>query len=211
MESKFCKYCNKDHSLTTEFWSRLESYPKCKKRVSDYMKKRYDPEKQSKYNKQYRKKNRERLNEKNKKWREENRERHRTTSLEYYYNNKETVIKKNTERQKARRKTDVCYQLTCNLRGRMYRVMRGINKTGSAVKDLGCSKEQLKLYLENQFHSGMTWENYGQTWEIDHVIPLASFDLENRGEYQTAAHYLNLQPMLISDNRSKKDSTHTTI
>ena len=38
---------------------------------------------------------------------------------------------------------------------------------------------------------------------IDHMMPLASFDLTKPEEQRKACHYTNLQPMLPSENISK--------
>jgi hypothetical protein len=54
----------------------------------------------------------------------------------------------------------------------------------------------------------MTWENYGNgfgKWNLDHIIPLTAFDLTNREQYLSAAHYTNYQPMWALENTSKGD------
>lgn len=77
-------------------------------------------------------------------------------------------------------------------------------KTGSAVRDLGCSIPELKLYFEKQFTEGMTWDNHGQFgWHIDHQKALANFNLEDREQFLQACHYTNLQPMWAVENMRK--------
>jgi hypothetical protein len=50
----------------------------------------------------------------------------------------------------------------------------------------------------------MTWENWTHDgWHLDHIQPLASFDLSNREQFLMAGHYTNLQPMWARDNFSK--------
>lgn len=68
---------------------------------------------------------------------------------------------------------------------------------------------EFKLYIENYFplYSGMSWDNYGNKWEIDHFLPLSSFDLTDRTQVQEACHYTNLQPMWVSENRRKYNKT----
>lgn len=89
-----------------------------------------------------------------------------------------------------------------NLRTRLNNALK--NKSGSAVTDLGCSIDELIIYLENLFLPGMTWENKGRYgWHIDHIIPLASFDLTKREQTKKACHYTNLQPLWAKDNLSK--------
>ncbi len=75
-------------------------------------------------------------------------------------------------------------------------------KVGSAVRDLGCSVDKLKKHLESRFRFGMTWENYGM-WHIDHIRPLASFDLTDRVQFLQACHYTNLQPLWAPENLGK--------
>ncbi|MEM4726061.1 MAG: hypothetical protein QXG63_03905 [Nitrososphaerales archaeon] len=78
------------------------------------------------------------------------------------------------------------------------------SKRSSSVKDLGCSLEEFKRYLESKFQPGMTWNNYGKNgWHIDHIKPLCSFDLTDTEQVKLACHYTNLQPLWWSDNLSK--------
>ena len=82
--------------------------------------------------------------------------------------------------------------------------IRNRQKSGSAVEDLGCSIEYLKIHLERMFFPGMSWENYGKGgWSIDHIVPLCQFDLTNKVLFKKACHYTNLQPLWEEDNSSK--------
>lgn len=101
-----------------------------------------------------------------------------------------------------RMKSDPEYKLRKTLRSRISRLLRDKPKTGSAIKDLGCSVLELKFYLEVKFQLGMTWENHGK-WHIDHVKPLASFDLTDPEQFKEACHFTNLQPLWAEANLSK--------
>lgn len=103
-----------------------------------------------------------------------------------------------------RLKEDQNYRLKRNLRKRLTSALKLNSKKGSAVRDLGCTIPEFKLYLESLFQPYMTWNNYGKYgWHIDHKRPLASFDLNNKEELIQALHYTNLQPMWAKDNLSK--------
>ena len=95
-------------------------------------------------------------------------------------------------------KTDINFRLAKRLRGRMQDLIRA----GSAVRDLGCSVSDFKEFIEQRFSGGMSWPNYGK-WHLDHIVPLASFDLTDRQQFLEAAHYSNYQPLWAQDNLSK--------
>lgn len=71
---------------------------------------------------------------------------------------------------------------------------------------VGCDAQEFKKYMESKFSRGMTWENYGTAWEVDHIVPLAKFDLTTREGLAAASHYTNLQPLWTADNAEKSDS-----
>ena len=203
MGSRFCKFCNVEHALTTKHWYRLDGSPRCKLRVTTTQKINYDPVKMAAYNRAYREQNKERLNEENAKWRKENADRHRANSRNWYYTNREHAVKRHAKYCKERLKTDIEYKLSCRVRSRIYGVLRHNKKVGSAVSDLGCSLEFFKNYIAEQFTGGMSWDNYGTMWELDHILPLANYLLTDRGTFRRLVHYTNYQPLTIAQNRAK--------
>ena len=112
--------------------------------------------------------------------------------------------KKRTTYERNRIKYDVQYRLTRNLRSRLRAALKNKQKYGSAIKDLGCSIEELKRHLEKQFINGMSWDNYGE-WHIDHIKALSLYNLENKEEFIEANNYLNLQPLWAKDNIKKSN------
>lgn len=110
------------------------------------------------------------------------------------------------EHSKERRKTDIHFKLSGNLRSRLRESIKNGCKGGSAIEDLGCSIEEFKQRIETQWSPGMTWGNYGKAgWHLDHIIPLASFDLTDESQVRKACHYTNYQPLWASDNIRKSD------
>ena len=120
----------------------------------------------------------------------------------WYLSHKSEKLRYDVDYRRRRSKEDVNYRIARALRKRTNMAIRNNAKSGSAVRDLGCSISQFRLYIENQFESGMSWDNYGE-WHLDHVMPLASFNLEDRSEFLTACNWLNYQPMWAKDNISK--------
>lgn len=121
--------------------------------------------------------------------------------IKAYHSSKE-VRERMNERGRVRLKTDIQYLLRSRLRSRLSGALKGNFKAGSAVRDLGCSIPELKVYLENQFIEGMSWDNHGE-WHIDHILPMSSFDLTDRDQLLECCNYKNLQPLWAHDNLSK--------
>lgn len=163
------------------------------------------------YTQLYRNDNREQTRQTKNAWRTENREhviamdkQWRMTNLDHFHQLQHD--------SHVRRHDDVQYRLRGNLRKRLSGAVKGRRKAASAVRDLGCSIEELRKYLEARFYPHpvtgipMTWANYTQNgWHIDHVFPLSKFDLTDREQCQRACHYTNLQPMWAEENIRKSD------
>lgn len=101
-----------------------------------------------------------------------------------------------------RKKLDIKYRLSCNLRKRLNAALKvkKWNKNNKFKNYIGCTLEQLKYHIESQFKDDMTWENYGK-WEIDHIIPMTAA-IEEKDLY-ILSHYQNLQPLWKLDNIRK--------
>jgi len=91
------------------------------------------------------------------------------------------------------------------LRNRLRCAIKRNLKTGSAVKDLGCTIADFKSHIESLWQDGMNWNNWTTNgWHIDHIKPLRDFDLTNPEELKRACHYSNLQPLWADDNYKKE-------
>jgi hypothetical protein len=152
--------------------------------------------KASKYNKIHKDEHREIQ----KRFRESNREKVNLDVKKYATSHRKIIGERRTNREKI----DISFKLANCLRSRLTHAIVSGQKAGSAVRDLGCSIEELKKYLESKFQPGMTWDNYSHKgWHIDHIEPLCSFDLTNREQLLKACHYSNLTPLWAKDNHYK--------
>lgn len=141
-------------------------------------------------------------NKENRKWDKNNLEKKHLIQKYYQINNRDKIFEKIKEKEKS----NTNYKLCRILRSRVGNVLRGSQKIGSAITDLGCSIQELKEHLEKHFQSGMTWSNWTRDgWHIDHIKPLAKFDLTDRQQFLEACHYTNLQPLWAKDNLAKSD------
>lgn len=118
----------------------------------------------------------------------------------HYQKNKATI----REMRKVRRNNNINERLANSLRSRLRLAIKNNSKTGSAVRDLGCSVSEFKQHLESRFQEGMSWDNYGiKGWHIDHIEPISKFNLTDIEQVKIACHYTNLQPLWAKDNLSK--------
>ena len=151
----------------------------------------------------------------------ENRDKEIERVKTYQKNNREKVLKQKLKHAKKyfiknhdkikeyqkiykanRRKNDYLFKLSDGLRTRVYGFLKKnqINKRNTTFQLVGCSPLELKIYLEQKFIDGMSWENQGK-WHIDHIIPLSS--AINEEELYKLCHFTNLQPMWAIDNIRK--------
>jgi HEPN domain-containing protein len=108
-------------------------------------------------------------------------------------NVKKTWAERNRQRiaanSRIRRETDLSFAIAVRLRTRLARALRthqaaqGESVTTSMRELLGCTVGELVAYLESKFLAGMSWENR-KLWHIDHIRPLASFDLTDLEQRQ---------------------------
>lgn len=139
-------------------------------------------------------------------WREKNKDKFKLQEKEYYLSNKESILKTKAEYESKRKQTDLNYKLKKTIRARLSNAIKNGQKSGSAIKDLGCSIEELRKHIESQFKDEMSWDNWGSgpnKWQIDHIKPLFKFDLTNEDSLKEVCNYKNLQPMWYQDHLAK--------
>lgn len=136
---------------------------------------------------------------------EDVRKRHAAAWQRWYAKNKDKRREYSRKYKTKRLKDDVAFWLKHAIRSRLNIALRRQYASGSAIDDLGCSIDEFVRHIESQFVPGMSWENRGNKgWHIDHIIPLAAFDLKDPQQRRQACHYTNMQPLWAKENMSKK-------
>ncbi|KKN21912.1 hypothetical protein LCGC14_0920420 [marine sediment metagenome] len=176
-------------------------------------------EKLREYNRKYRIDNSEKCGESVRKWRVDNPKKAGEYSRKYRLAHPKRVretgrkcraahLEERRKYEAERLKNNPQARLRGHIRSRLYQAVKNGQKVGSAVRDLDCSMSYLQAHLEALWKPGMTWENYGRhkgmrCWEIDHIIPLSSFDLTDREQFLAVVHFSNLQPLWSDENKRK--------
>lgn len=109
---------------------------------------------------------------------------------------------------KKRKANDPGFRVQCNLRNRLKDIMKKVRKGGSnnISSLIGCTTKQLSAHLESTFKRGMTWENYGTKWHVDHIIPCASFDHTDEKQRAQCWHWTNLRALDAQKNMDKSNT-----
>ena len=86
-------------------------------------------------------------------------------------------------------------------------IKEGTNKSKHLpAKTTQISCEALNIYFRMLFRDGMSWDNYGEVWHVDHIRPKSSFDLSDPEQFKLCHSWYNLQPLTPEENSDKGES-----
>ena len=108
-----------------------------------------------------------------------------------------------------KRKTDNSYKIKDKIRSCINSALKrktNYRRKNKASYYLGIEVDLYREYIESKFQKGMTWDNRGIYWQIDHIKPLSAFNLENESECLLAFNYKNTQPLTSECNRLKHNN-----
>jgi hypothetical protein len=136
------------------------------------------------------------------------REKARLAKRKWDKNNPEKARASTRSAIRKRKLVDPGYRAQCNLRNRFKDIMGVVRDPtrGWNSSLIGCDTRQLAAHLEARFKRGMSWENYGTHWHVDHIVPVSKFDHTIPHHVRQCWHYSNLQPLWAADNLAKSDS-----
>lgn len=109
-----------------------------------------------------------------------------------------------------RRREEPLFRLAERLRASIRQALKrnGGSKNSRTVELIGCSIAEFRSYIERQWRPGMSWDSYGprrDCWQLDHIRPVASFDLTDQAQVRACFHFSNYQPLWAPENASKGD------
>lgn len=76
------------------------------------------------------------------------------------------------------------------------------------LKYIGCNPEEYRKYINQKRFDDMTDDNFGITWQLDHVVPVELFDLNKEEDLFLCFNYRNMLPMYSFENKAKGMSVH---
>jgi len=170
---------------------------------------------------EYRAANRTKIAAQKAEYRAENRDKIAAQQAEYQAANRDTLAAKKAEYRAAnrtkinayyaeyertRRRADPWFGICKNLRSRQVKFYKGTLRSASMVREIGCDRDFFLRHITSQFTAGMTMENHGTVWHLDHIYPLARVDKDDLVQVRAAFNWRNLQPMFGPENFSKNDT-----
>ena len=126
---------------------------------------------------------------------------------EYYQKNKEAINKQTSNYKVQKMKRDPCFKLEVRLRNRISSALKSqsLPKNQRTRQYIDCTSQFLQEWIEYQLYDGMTLDNYGKYWHIDHVTPCSSFDLSDPDQVNKCFNWRNLRPYKAEKNKIKRD------
>lgn len=176
--------------------------------------KQKNPEKRKISDQKYINNNKEKIKENFEKWIEINKEKHRKTTMKYKEKNREKILKYSNEWNKnnsdkihnwnkEQYQNSSEYRIKSILYVRLNQALKAQDspKFHHTLDLIGCTPEFLVNYLEEKMSDDMKLNR--DLVDIDHIIPINTFDLNNVEEQKKCFHYTNLRPIFRKDNQSR--------
>lgn len=185
--------------LRANYWKNAD-----KRRAYSKEFKRLHPE----IEKAYRQKHKARLNAKAAQWHKNNPEKRLAAQRRYHKKHRRKILDKLKIYIAKKCATDPVFKLSRKIRSQLNKSIGRKKVSARSRAILGCDFPELKAHLEAQFVPGMTWDNWGNGhgfWNIDHVLPISSFNLTDPEQVKTCFSFRNLQPLWWIDNQRKSN------
>jgi hypothetical protein len=67
----------------------------------------------------------------------------------------------------------------------------------------GLDIQNLRKWFEYQFGNEISWEDFGQKWQFDHIIPVTYFDFSDEKELKMCWNFTNLRAETFQRNKDR--------
>lgn len=151
------------------------------------------------YQREYEKQNKEKRAQQHREWYEQNKEKQFNYRKQYYEQNKDKI---NKQKQQKRLDNPI-YRFNENFSSSLHDALSDNAEFRHWEQYVDYTFNELKEHLEKQFILEMNWDNFGSYWEVDHIIPQNTFNLNNIDEFKICWSLCNLRPLEVIENRRR--------
>lgn len=67
----------------------------------------------------------------------------------------------------------------------------------------GLDIENMRHWFENQFKEGASWENFGEKWQFEHIVPVTYFDFALEEDLKICWNFVNIRVEFIDINKER--------
>lgn len=102
-------------------------------------------------------------------------------------------------------------KIAAAMRNGVYRALKERKGGKSWQKFVDYTVEELAIHIERQFTNGMSWDNYGKKWHVDHILPVSGFNFTSKDcdEFKLCFALSNMRPLCkIENNKKRAKRTH---
>jgi len=114
------------------------------------------------------------------------------------------VAREATRKHYEKNKHDPYYLLGLRLKRQCLRDVFNKDETKQLVLT-GCKCEIVRRWFEFNYEVDMNKDNHTELWEVDHVIPVSMFDLNDNEQKLKCFHWTNLRPVYSAVNKKKSN------
>ena len=77
------------------------------------------------------------------------------------------------------------------------------NQTSAYAPYFGLDIQGFRNWIELQFTEGLNWDNFGTTWQFDHIVPVAFFNFEKEQDLYLCWSFINIRVERLDQQNNK--------
>jgi hypothetical protein len=77
--------------------------------------------------------------------------------------------------------------------------------SGAYARYFGLDIEFFREWIAIQFKDGLSWENFAEKWQFDHIVPVAYFDFTNEEDLLLCWNFINIRVERIDHDKVRGD------
>lgn len=77
------------------------------------------------------------------------------------------------------------------------------NKSSQYAPYFGLDIESFRKWIELQFDSELSWDNFSKAWQFDHIVPVAYFNLKEEEELKLCWNFINIRVEKTAHNKNR--------
>lgn len=75
------------------------------------------------------------------------------------------------------------------------------NQSSVYARYFGLDIKYFREWIQLQFKDGLSWDNFAQNWQFDHIVPVAYFDFTNEEDLLLCWNFINIRVEGIEHNK----------